>query len=457
MIPSQPQPAGLPSGTIGGRRARSGAQGWQFRRLLAAPARLTMAAATLLLAVLAVWWGLALLAQAYSLALPWAVEPAAAHALAGTFGALPLFLAGVAFSVVPRWLAVPAVSARSLLLPVLALLAGWALALVGFHVHRALAAAGLCVVALGLALLAGRQAVLLLESRQPDRDHARLLLLGQGVMAVSLWAAAIFLALGHDTLVRACAPVALWAGLGLAMVAVLHRSLPAFSGLLLPAMGVWRSRMLLGVLAALVAWQAPFAAAQVLGGGALAGGAAVLAAGPSLAGGLLLMWLSLRWGLRVSLRRSAPGVDAEGRAVTVPRSALRLLAMLHVALFWLAVAFTLNGVSLTLMALTGGQMSLGLAPVHAYTLGFLGAGALALASQQALQLSGRALRADAWLWVLCGVVQVGVSCQVLAGLFPAAATPLTLLAAQFFVVAALTWGVRHGPWMGRLRVDGGAG
>ena len=39
MNPVQPQPAGLPSGTFGGRRsARAGT--WQWRRLLSAPHRL---------------------------------------------------------------------------------------------------------------------------------------------------------------------------------------------------------------------------------------------------------------------------------------------------------------------------------------------------------------------------------------------------------------------------------
>ena len=63
MPPVQPQPAGLPSGTYGGRRsARAGA--WQWRRLLAAPHRLAFWGGSVMLALSALWWGGMLLARA---------------------------------------------------------------------------------------------------------------------------------------------------------------------------------------------------------------------------------------------------------------------------------------------------------------------------------------------------------------------------------------------------------
>jgi len=324
------------------------------------------------------------------------------------------------------------------------------------HLSVALTAAGLALAAGGFALIAGRCAVLVMDSRVADKDHARLVLLGLAVVALAQWAAAVALVLRADVLARAAVQAALWGGFGLVFLAVAHRQLPSFTAAALPSQAIWRSRVVLASLALLMGLQAPFAVAEVAQGGALAGVPAALRAGVELAGGLLLFWLSLRWGLRHSLRRSAPAVNAAGESVTAGRGALRLLAMLHLGFAWLGVAFTLGGVSHGLMLATDGRLSLGLAPLHAYTMGFLGSTLLALVTRMALAQSGRPLQADRWTWTLCGVVQAGVLFRVLAALFPVAATPLTLLAAQFWTVAALTWALRHARWFGKARADGGA-
>jgi uncharacterized protein involved in response to NO len=210
-----------------------------------------------------------------------------------------------------------------------------------------------------------------------------------------------------------------------------------FAAAVLPAQAAWRPRVLLAVLMWLMGLQAVFAVAGVVRGG-VAGAPAAIAAALDLSGGLVLFWLALRWGLRQSLG---------GRSAQ--RGALRLLAMLHLGFAWLAVSFTLNGVSQVLMFATEGQLSLGLAPLHAFTMGFMGSTLLALATRVALDHAGRPLVADHWTWVLAWVVQAGVLMSVLAALFPVAATPLTLLAAQFWTVAGLTWAARHLRWFGR--------
>lgn len=456
MIPIQPQPAGLPSGTIGGRRRAAGS--WQWRQVTAAPHRLAFSAGALMMSLALLWWGAALLAAATGQVLPWAVSAGTAHALLLGCAVLPCFLAGLVFSLLPRWLGAPAsVPTRALQLPLVGVLGGWVLALVGFHASSALAAAGVAVAAGGLALIAGRGMVCLIESRAADRDHARLVLLGLAVAALAQWAAAVAVALGAETVARAAVQAALWGGFGLVFVTVAHRALPQFTGLRLPSQSAWASRSLLAVLAGVVALQAPFAVAEVLRGGALTGLPAVLRAGMGLGAGLVLCWLSLRWGLRLSLRGAAPAVDAAGEPVLARRGALRLLALLHLGFAWLAVAFTLDGVSHALMVATDGQLSLGHAPLHAFSMGFLGCTLYALATRTALALSGRALVADRWTWVMAWVLQAGVLLRVLAALFPVAATPLTLLALQFWATVALTWTVRHARWFGRARLDGGAG
>lgn len=432
----QPQPAGLPSGSFGGRRAgRAGA--WQWRRLLAAPHRIAFWGGSVVLAASALWWGAALLARAAGLALPWAVSPGAAHALLMAFGFLPLFMAGFMFTAGPRWLGLAEVPGRQLALPVAVMLGGWLAAAVGFHGSAPLAGLGVAAAAVGFALVTGLFGLMVLESPAADRDHARLVLLGCAATVVAQWAAAVLLVLGHEAGTRAAAHGALWA-LALVFVAVAHRMIPFFTQGALPGLQAWRPRALLAVLALLVGLQAPFAVAEALNGGALPPAPAALRAAIELPGGALLLWLSLRWGLRESL-------------------SVRLLAMLHLGFAWLGVAFTLGGVSHALMSLSGGSQSLGLAPLHAFTMGFLGSLLLAMASRVARGHSGRPLQADNWTWLMFWVLQAAVAARVAAALWPQAGTPLTLLALQFWAGAVVTWALRHAPWFGQPRIDGGAG
>lgn len=442
MIPLQPAPAGLPSGTIGGRRSRSVARSGPFARLLDAPHRLAFFGAAVLLAAAALWWGLALVARAAGMALPWAVSPVTAHALVMGFGFMPLFILGFMFTAGPRWLGRAAVPASQLRVPVGLIVLGWVAAFTGFHLGSALAALGLAAVAVGFALGTGLFGLMLLESRMQapaaDRDHASLVLLGCVVGVVALWVAAVAVALGADGVARAAMHAALWGCFGLVFTAVAHRMIPFFTAAAVPEVDAWKPRALLVLLVLLVGVQAPFAAAESLAGGTLPAGAAGLRAAIELPGGALLLWLSVRWGLVQSLRQ-------------------RLLAMLHLGFFWLGVAFTLGGVSHALVSLTDGAMSLGLAPLHAFTMGFLGSTLFAMATRVACGHSGRSLLADNWTWMMFWALQAGVVARVLAALVPAAGTPLTLFAAQCWLAAMGAWALRHGRWFLAPRVDGQPG
>jgi uncharacterized protein involved in response to NO len=456
MIPMQPQAAGLPSGTIGGRRRRS-ATGWHVSRLWAAPARLAFAAGMLALVLSVIGWGVMLWASTRGQ--PWTgVVPAGvALALWLGWGVWPFFVAGLVFKLLPRCLHVPAITARALSLPLAALWAGLVLASVGCLVSTPLAATGLALAAVGQALLAGRVVVLMLDSRVADHDHARLIAVALATASLALWAASVAVALNQPRVVLAASQAALWGGWGLALVVVAHRLLPQAVPAMMSSQAAWHSRAVLAALSLLMAVQAPFAAAEVLQGGTLAGLPAALRAGVEWGGGLALMWLSLRWGLRYSLRAQAMAVDSDGRTVLLRRGALGLLTVLHAGFAWLAVAFTLGGFSRALMALTDGQQSLGDAPLRAFVLGGLGSLVLATVTQVMQWQTGRPLGADPWTRMLGGVLQAGVALAVLAALFSVAAVPLTWLASQFLGLAALTWVLRCGRWLGRARVDGAVG
>jgi uncharacterized protein involved in response to NO len=373
--------------------------------------------------------------RAAGVAVPWAVSPPTAHALVMVFGFMPFFFAGFLFTAAPRWLGLPPVPASALLLPVATMGFGWMLAGAGFHLSGALSAVGLALAACGFALLTGRFALLLAQSRVDDRDHATLVLVGCAIAAMGLWGAAVAIALGLDAMARATTQFALWGGVGVVFASVAHRMIPFFTASAVPSMRAWRPRVLLAILTLLIAAQAPFAAGDALSTTAWPAAALVLRAAVELSGGALLLWLALRWGLVQSL-------------------SIRLLAMLHMGFFWLGVAFVLGGVSHALMAASGHTVSLGLAPLHAFTMGYLGSTLIAMATRVVCGHAGRALVADNWVWAMFWALQVGIVARVLAALIPAAATPLTLLAAQFWIAAVGAWTLRYGRWLLKPRVDG---
>jgi uncharacterized protein involved in response to NO len=438
VIPLQPSPAGPPASRRGVPRSRDRSGPPRLRRLLDAPHRLGFFAGAVLLVSAALWWGAALALRAAGVAVPWAVSPRTAHARVMVFAFMPLFFAGFLYTAGPRWLQLPSVSARTLLAPVAAMVAGWLGAGVGFHVSAQLAALGLAAAALGFGLLGGRFGLMVAQSRAPDRDHAAIVLIGCVVMASALWSAAVGVGLERDTAVRSAAQVGLWGGAGLVFASVAHRMIPFFTAAALPALDAWRPRALLMTMVLLIGVQAPFAAAEVAAVGPVPFGWLVLRAVIEGAGGALLVWLAVRWGLVQSLR-------------------VRLLAMLHMGFFWLGVAFVLGGVSHTLQAASDGTLSLGLAPLHAFTIGYLGSTLLAMATRVVCGHSGRALVADRWAWAIFWALQAAVVLRVLAALWPSVSTPFTLLAAQFFVASVGAWTLRYGRWLLQPRADGQLG
>ena len=411
--------------------------GWHLRWLLAAPHRLGFFAGATMLAGSALWWAAVLLARTRGLSPAWAVSPPAAHALLMSLGFTPLFIVGFLFTAGPRWLGQPDVPARSLLAPVLAMLAGWLGAWLGLHFHAVLAGAGMALLAAGWSALCWRFATILRASRVSDCTHARVVALACTVGAASMWLAAAALAAGHEPLLRSATQVALWCFVATVFAAVSHRMIPFFSASALPALDAWRPMALLWLIVGALWLEAPFAVSQ-LWWWPLPPALRWVQVAFELPAGALLVWLAVRWGLVQSLK-------------------IRMLAMLHGGFVWLGVAFTLSAVSHALMALSGDRQSLGLAPTHALTMGYLGATLFAMATRVSSGHSGRSLAADNTAWSLYWVLQCAVVLRLAAALWPGGATAFTALAVLAWAAAALGWGLRYGNWFLRARVDGRPG
>lgn len=427
MIPIKPTPA----------KATPTRPNWKPSWLLAAPHRLAFGAGACVMALAALWWWSILVAQWVGGAVPWAVSPFVAHALLMSMGFMPLFFTGFLFTAGPKWLGMPEVQARTLLPFVAAYLLGWLLALFGFHHSRAVAGLGVLVVALAWLGLSLRFAALWRASRVNDKVHAGWVVLSSAVgvlaMAVAVWG----LWSESDSAVRTAVQVAIWCFLAVVFAVVSHRMIPFFSASALPLLDAWRPMWLLSAMVGML-WFEGLSAVLDLWIWPLASAWRWLQAAFEAVFGTLMLWLAIRWGLVQSLK-------------------IRLLAMLHGGFLWLGLAISLQALSHILMALSQDQVSLGLAPLHALTMGYLGATLFAMATRVSSGHSGRPLAADDTAWTLYWVLQLATFLRVVSAIWPAAGPSLLLWSITAWAVATTGWALRYGGWFGRPRVDGRPG
>lgn len=410
---------------------------WRFARLLSAAHRLGFAAAALLFAGSALWWLALLAARAAGVPLAWAVPPALAHGLLFTLGYPPLFMAGFLFSTGPHWLQLPQPPASVLRRPVALMLGGWLLAIVGFHAAAPLAAAGVAAAALGWARLVWRFVTLLRRSPAPNRLHPVVVCVAAlvGVGALALAAAA--LAGGWWSALRAAVLLALWGFLAPTFAAASQRLVP-FLDEALPALQARRPNLPLALLLVVLGLQAVAAVAAALGPQPWPAAARWLQAGFEALAAALVFVLVLRAALTQRLR-------------------IRTLAMLVAGLFWLGLAFALASVAHAGQALGGAAPALGLAPLHALTVGYLGSTLLALITRVSAGQTGRAVAVDARAWALWWTLQAAVALRLLAAGWAPHGDALSLAAAALWAVVAVGWAWRYGGWLGRPRIDGRPG
>ena len=407
---------------------------WRLRHLLLAPHRLAFFMGAVMLGTSALWWTGLLLARA----LQWPVSPVVPatliHALLMSLAYMPLFFLGFLYTAGPKWLKLPAVSARSLLPSLAILMTGWAVAWTGLHWHLQMAALGLGLVALGWSALSLRFARMVWCSRVSDKTHTKLAsaacLMGAAVM---LWLA-VSLALNSMPLLRTGIQMGIWWFLAPVFAVMSHRMVPFFSATLIERLDAWRPNWVLTVMLGALLFEGLVSVAD-LWWWPLPPALRWLEVGVEAPMAVLMLGLALRWGFVQSLK-------------------IRLLAMLHGGFVWLGMALALNAVSRGLMAASGDTVSLGLAPLHGMTMGYLGCTMFAMVTRISSGHGGRKESADNTVWWLYWVLQAAVVLRVGAAMLDAFSQSLTLAAVAAWCVVMVVWAVRYGGWFGTPRPDG---
>jgi uncharacterized protein involved in response to NO len=377
-----------------------------------------------------VWW-LADLAGRYSgwYASPaWTVPAPWAHAYLFLYGLFPSFIFGFLLTAMPNWVGTAPRRQRCVLAAAL-LGSGLLLLYVGLATTPGLAVAGLGVHLAGwlLALLELVRLLRLATSGNLAFPRFVVALLAAGWIG----AATLFAALAFDAgWAWDIGKRGVWFFLLPLFFSISHRMVPFFSSGVLPGYVLWRPRWVLWLV---VAGSFAHGALEVAGEYRwLRAVDAPLAA--------VVLWAAIRWGLARCF-------------------AARLLAVLHLSLVGLAVALSLYAVQSATLAATGAAI-LGSGPLHAMTIGYFSAMAVAMVSRVSLGHSGNALIADGWTWVAFWGLLLTAVVRVLADLaraVPALWPPLILASGLLFLVFFGLWTARYLPVYLRPRVDGRPG
>ena len=363
--------------------------------------------------------------------LPAYLPPAWLHGLLMIYGFFPFFFFGFLLTAAPRWQGAPPVPPSVYVPSFLLLLAGW------LGVDASLFLPALLPAGLGLALagwLIGAKALLdVARHANPDRRHAWVVALALGMGASGLAAFLAYVSGGPAWLALTALTLGIWGFLLPVFLTVAHRMLPFFSSSVLPKYVLRRPYWSLWLLLA------AFAMHFVL---AVAGQDRWLWLA-DLPAAATALYLSIIWQFRQSL-------------------SMRILAVLHIGFVWLSAALALYAIQ-SLAALVGLGI-LGLAPLHALTIGFFAAMLLGMVSRVTLGHSGRSVAADAAMWLAFWGMQLTAGVRIVADLLadccnccgPGPFNPMWL-AALFWLVAFGGWSLHYAPAYWRARVDGKPG
>lgn len=419
---------------------------WRLRRLLDAPHRLAFAAAALMLSASSFWWALVNVASSESASVVRGLPPAVGHSVLMTFGFMPMYFVGFLFTAGPKWLRLPAVSARSLIPSTAVQLSGWAVFATSLHgsdVARCmlLAAFGLTLVMFGWSSVTARLVRMLRQSKVDDKVHLKFVAVAAMAGCAGLALIALGLFTGDLLLVRGAIHASLWWFVGITFVAMAHRMIPFFSGAAVPAWDASSPFWLLWSLATLFVFEGAAAFIDVQ---SLVGVPAwrYVHAAVELVAGTGLLALARRSAVFYTLR-------------------LRFVTMLFVAFAWLGAALVLAAAARLVSPSQAGVHALRVAATHAYTMGFLGSTLIAMVSRVSSGHSGRSVVADDFLWHLYGLLQWTVVFRILAGLVAmvsssSAAALIGAVALGWSLVCA-AWAARCLAWYGLPRTDGRPG
>lgn len=356
----------------------------------------------------------------------WSLPSYWLHGLMIIYGAFPFFIFGFILTAGPRWQGYEETPRRVFIPAFWYLSLGWLMTWVGVIALPLLLAPGLVVVLMGW-MMAARHLWRVASWPNSERRHIRLAASVVTLGALGMLLFAIYTLTGEPTLARLAITVGLWGFVLPMFILVIHRMLPFFSANVIPGIDGYRPYWSLWILVAgaMVHGMLNFFDAEKWSWIA------------DLPVALTAAWLTLKWRIWESLSD-------------------KLLAVLHIGFAWCSLSFALFAINSVLL-LTG-YAGLGLAPLHALTLGFLASTLIGMTSRVTLGHSGMPLVGNAAMWLSFWLMQLAALLRV-AGEFihPPAPWDFSLLASLAWLWAFINWTASYAPYTWKPRADGQLG
>ncbi|MDP1633917.1 MAG: NnrS family protein [Gallionellaceae bacterium] len=399
---------------------------WQV--FTAAPHRVMFFGGALQAVAVMLWW-LVELATRYGIVgepVDWPLAPVAIHSYLMIFGVFPMFMFGFLMTTFPRWMSGFEIPARRYVPAFVLLMLGTLLFYAGLAGGRGM------LVAAAISMLAGWGTALyallrvLLDTRHQDKRHPQIVFVALLMGWCSLGSYLAWLLSDVAIWLRIAQQGGIWLFLLPLFASVAHRMLPFFTGSALQLQNVPRPSW---------PWWVMLAGSAAHGLLQLANADALLwLADVPLAMGAL--YLSHAWGFQRSLR-------------------IPLLAVLHIGFAWLGIAMLLSGVqSFVLFDSHGATRILGLAPLHALTIGCFSTLLIGMATRVTLGHSGLPMRIDARVTAMFVAIQLVAVLRVLADMLPALSLWMYVAAAALWLLCFAAWTMRYLPVYLRPRADG---
>jgi uncharacterized protein involved in response to NO len=359
------------------------------------------------------------------------ILPVWAHAYVMIYGFFPFFIFGFLFTFFPNWLDAGRVSSWSYLLSFFAIGSGAVLFYVGLIIGKPILLLAVLLVLSGWGIGAASLIRILLPARSSEKVHLSLMILFIIFGAVGLLSLSVWLFLNNPVWLKFALVVGIWFFLLPLIVTMSHLVIPFFSKAVLKNYRVVQPMSILWILLAgifirgLLEWMEWRGAFWI----------------PDLILLLPASYLSLVWGFRKSV-------------------AIKMLFMLHLSFSWFSIAIVLDLLqSLTFVGSRESLLILGLAPLHALTIGFFSNMVIGMSTRVTLGHFGRPVAVDETAWRLFLTFQIAAILRVSADLFPTGG----LLSMGGYGVSALLWMagfffwlLKYGPllWRPGLPVEG---
>lgn len=400
-----------------------------WHNFTAAPHRVMFLGGALQSLAVMVWW-LFDMAVRYGVAgqpaaLP--VAPVLLHAYLMIFGLLPFFMFGFLMTTFPRWMNQPEIPARHYVPAFLMLISGAAVFYLGLLGNASLLvpAVALTLGGWGMGLYALWQ--VLQRARNTDKRHTTVLFIAFSLGWCSLAVYLFGLATNEATYLVHAIQGGLWLFLLPVFASVAHRMIPFFTGSALSRQNIPRPFWPWWVMLAASALHALLTFADQPRWLWLA----------DLPLALASLYLSYLWGFRRSLR-------------------IPLLAVLHVGYAWMGLAMFLFAVQ-SLLALLD-QSLMGLAPLHALTIGCYATLMIGMGTRVTLGHSGLPFIINTPIKLMFVGIQCVALLRIAADLLPAHWSPwLHIAAALGWLGCFAPWVRRYLPAYWRPRADGRPG